>query len=185
MPVPVLTRLKALLPLVIKPANESAPELLTVKVAAGPLSVTVPEPVTLPTCWTKPSRSSVPPSVKAVPAGKALATPSARVPAMIVVAPVYVLASDSVSMPVPVLTRLKALLPLVIRPANESAPELLTVKVAAAPLSVTMPEPLTPATSWPKPARSRLPLSVKTVPVGKALATPSARVPAMIVVAPV
>ena len=61
--------------------------LLTVNVAAAPLSVTVPAPATEATCRLKPFRSSVPVTVSGVPAGSAPATPSASVPALMVVAP--------------------------------------------------------------------------------------------------
>ena len=61
-------------------------------------------------------------------------------------------------------------------PAKGTAAESLIVKVAAAPLSVTVPVPATLATCCEKPARSKVPLTVRAVPVGIALATPSARV---------
>ena len=72
---------------VIVPANVSAPALFTVKMAAPPVLVTVPAPVTLATCCANPARSSVPVTDSAVPLGSALAIPSAIVPAVIVVAP--------------------------------------------------------------------------------------------------
>ncbi len=70
------------------PAKESAPLLLIVKLAAAPVSVTVPLPVMLATCCANPTRSKVPELANAVLIGKALAMPFAIVPAEIVVVPV-------------------------------------------------------------------------------------------------
>ena len=87
MPAPVLAS-ERLVP-VIAPAKVSGVVLATVKVAGVPLSVTVPVPVTLPTCCPKPARSKVPLSTKEVPPGKAVATPPARTAlALMVVVPV-------------------------------------------------------------------------------------------------
>ncbi len=98
---------------------------------------------------------------------------------------------DKVSVPNPVLVRARALAPLVIVPEKLLAAALLTVKVAAAPLSVTVPVETPPSanppTVWAKPARSNVPVpsTVSVVLVGSAFATPSAIVPALIVVPPV
>ncbi len=80
--------------------------------------------------------------------------------------------------------------PLVIRPEKLLEAAALTVKVAAAPLSVTVPV-LTPPSARPptvcaKPPRSNVPvpLTVNVVPEGSALLTPSLSVPVLMVVAP-
>ena len=84
--VPPATRLIAP---VIVPPKLSEELLATVKLAADPLSVTMPVPLTLPTCWAKPARSKVPVPVtdRAVAVGRALGTPFLSVPALTVVAP--------------------------------------------------------------------------------------------------
>ena len=110
---PVAVLLSASEP-VSKPAYVSVAELLMVKTAAVPLSVTVPLPVTLATVWANPAKSSVPFTVRAVVLGTALASPSAMVPELMVVAPVYVLATFSVRIPVPLLVKLpEPLMPVV------------------------------------------------------------------------
>jgi len=85
----------------------------------------------------------VPELDNAVLVGSAFAIPFAMVPALIVVAPLYVLAESSVS--VPAADFINAKLPL-NNPANESDELLFTVNMAAAPLSVTVPLPVTLAT---------------------------------------
>ena len=115
------------------------------------------------------------------------AFPIWSVPALIVVMPVLVLVPESVSAPAAVLVRANA---PVIEPEKLLAAASLTVKVAAAPLSVTVPvlapPSAKPATVWAKPARSKVPvlLTVRVVPAGRALAMPSLSVPALTVVAP-
>ena len=94
------------------------------------------------------------------------------------------MAPESVSVPAAVLVRANA---PVLAPEKLLAAASLTVKVAAAPLSVTVPvltpPSARPATVWAKPPRSKLPVpcTVSVVPVGRALATPSLRVPALTV----
>src|SRR5579883_633454 len=178
--VPAADLVSAKLPVNV-PAKVSEPLLFTVNTAAVPLSVTTPLPVTLATCCAKPFKSNVPESESAVPVGRALAIPSAIVPALIVVAPEYVLAPLNVKLPTSDFVSAK--LPVIV-PANVSAPELLIVKIAAAPLSVTTPLPVTLATCCAKPFKSNVPESESVVPVGNALATPSCIVPALILVAP-
>ena len=53
--------------------------------------------------------------------------------------------------------RVSAVLVPVMLPANVSVVVLLTVKVAAPPPSVTVPVPVTLATVWELPARSKVP----------------------------
>ena len=95
-----------------------------------------------------------------------------------------------ISVPVPFSVRAKACVPLVTTPEKLLVEARLTVKVAAAPLSVTVPvltpPSARPATVWAKPAKSNVPvpLTVSVVPVGRALAMPSLSVPALTVVAP-
>ena len=90
-------------------------------------------------------------------------------------------------MPAAVLVRASA--PL-IEPEKLLAAASLTVKVAAAPLSVTVPvltpPSARPATVWAKPPRSNVPVpfTVSVVPAGRALAMPSLSVPALMVVMP-
>ena len=95
------------------------------------------------------------------------------------------MAALSVKVPAPFLTSAR-LAPLRV-PETVSAVGLLTVNVAAAPLSVTVPVPVTEATCWLNPPRSRVAaaaLRLSAVAMGIALAMPSFSVPALTVVAP-
>ena len=107
--------------------------------------------------------------------------PIMMVPWLIVVAPVYVFVPLRVRVPP---ATVRAVLAPVMVPLKEPPP--VTVKVAAVPLSVTVPVPLRLPTVWLKPARSSVPgdVTVNAVSVGRALAMPSASVPAEIVVGP-
>src|SRR5438552_11093084 len=70
--------------------------------------VTVPVPAKELTVSLNPFRSNVALSVNAVPLGTALVRPSFNVPALIVVAPVYVFAPPRIRVPVPDLVRARA-----------------------------------------------------------------------------
>ena len=100
---PVLLLVKFNEPLINPEYESDAPLVLSVKVAAVPLSVIVPvAPFTLPTCCAKALRSKVPPAmVKAVVLVRAFAMPSLTVPEFSVVAPLYEFAPESINVPDP------------------------------------------------------------------------------------
>src|SRR5262245_28462335 len=134
------------------PAKVSELLLLTVKVAAAPLSVTwlltpVPTVTTLATVWLLPFKSNTPllvplPSARVVPVGRGLVLPSRRVPARIDVPPGQELFRVSVSTPVPALMRLTSPVPLAIAPAKVPLPLLLPIVKLAAACALLVIEPL-------------------------------------------
>ena len=156
-PVPVLVRASAPLPSAATPEKVVLvllPPAVRVTAPAAPL-VTLPAPASEPIVSLKPNRSNVAPptTVSALLAPTALTTPSLTVPALMVVAPVYVLAAERVRVPLPSLVRPPAPLTsaLTVSVAAASVTVMLSVAakdiakvmvfVAATPLSIRFPVP--------------------------------------------
>ena len=115
-PAPALVSASVALPFCRMPLNVvlvPSPPAVRVMLLAAEL-VMVPAPAIEPTLSENPARSSVPVMVTAEVSASTPAAPSASVPALIVVAPLWELAPESVSVPVPLLV--KAPLPAMMPP---------------------------------------------------------------------
>ena len=104
-------------------------------------------------------------------------------PALTIVAPVYVFAPLSVTVPAPVLVR-----PCVPASAALALPACASnvVALVSVPFAMLPPASCTPLTVSPKPPRSKVPpLTTSAVPFGSRSLAPSCIVPALTVVLPV
>ena len=159
-------------------------------IAPAEVLVTVPADESEPIVADRPPRSSVAPpaTITSDAAESALAEPALMVPALIVVVPVWVFAPDSVRVPVPFCTSETAAAPFWIDPEKVvEAFEPPVVRVAEAPLLVTVPEPANDPITRLVPARSKVPQLVSPAEFAapKADSAPTATVrPDRIVVAP-
>src|SRR6185436_10383145 len=146
-----------------------------------------PPPANEPIVSFVPLRSSVAPATFASVTAEvsAMAAPPAtcNVPALIVVAPVYVLAPESVKMPVPALV--SPPVPLI---TPEKAVDVLLPPVVSVPVpSVTLPTPAREPIVSAKLFRSKTvpPATTTALVLAMRFAAPNCKVPTLIVVAPV
>ena len=156
--------------------------------APATLLVTLPAPASEPTVSLKPFMSRMPVTVSALASAITSAAPSCSVPAVTVVAPVYVFAPERVSVPAPSLVSASVLVPFCATPENVvevPLPPALSVIAPAAPLLLTRPVPASEPTVSLKPFMSKVPSTTRALASAMRFAAPSLSVPALTVVAPV
>ena len=189
-PVPALVNPRVPAPLVkvpLKVVLELLPPAVKVAELAALLLVTVPVPANEPTVLEKLARSKVEVTVKAELALKAVVEPAFNVPALTVVAPLYVLAPEIVRVPVPFLVNPRVPAPSVKVPLKlvlELLPPVVKVAEVVEVLLVTVPVPANEPTVLEKLARSRVAFTVKAELALKAVVEPACNVPALTFVTP-